>query len=83
MDALQRYLRETRTKSASLLAERPVVVVWPVKNRGRIIWDARTNQFRQSNESLVGTKRTNRAGLMMSVDRGRPEVAGRGSNRRD
>jgi len=37
MDALQRYLRETRTKSASLLAERPVVVVWPVKNR-----DART-----------------------------------------
>src|SRR5713101_7700456 len=26
-----------------------------------------------------GTNRTNRAGLTMSVDRGRPEVAGRGS----
>src|SRR5258708_28090801 len=31
----------------------------------------------------IGTKRTNRAGLTMSVDRGRPEVAGRGSNRPD
>jgi hypothetical protein len=29
-------------------------------------------------ESGFGTKRTNRAGLMMSVDRGRPEVAFRG-----
>jgi hypothetical protein len=29
-------------------------------------------------ESLPGTKRTNRAGLLMSVVRGRPEVAFRG-----
>jgi hypothetical protein len=41
IEAVQRYLREGRTKSASLLAEWPVVVVWPVKNRGRIIWEAR------------------------------------------
>jgi hypothetical protein len=29
-------------------------------------------------ESPVGTSRTNRAGLTMSVDRGQPEVAFRG-----
>jgi len=29
--------------------------------------------------SLHGTKRTNKAGLIMSVDWGRPEVAGPGS----
>jgi hypothetical protein len=41
IEAVQRYLREARTKSsASLWAERPVIVVWPVKNRGRIIWEA-------------------------------------------
>ena len=40
-EAVQRYLREARTKSASLLAERPVIVVWPVENSGRVIWDAR------------------------------------------
>jgi hypothetical protein len=39
---VQRYLREARTKSASLLAERPVIVVWPVENSGRIIWDPRS-----------------------------------------
>jgi hypothetical protein len=39
--AVQCYLCEARTKSASLLAERPVVIVWPVKNRGRVIWEAR------------------------------------------
>ena len=33
--------------------------------------------------SHVGTNRTNRAGLLMSVDRGRPEVSGRQSKRRD
>jgi len=33
--------------------------------------------------SLFGTNRANRADLEMSVVRGRPEVAGRGSNRRD
>jgi site-specific recombinase XerD len=32
--------------------------------------------------SAPGTNRTNRAGLWMSVDRGRPEVAGSGSKRR-
>lgn len=39
--AVQHYLGEARTKSASLLAERPVVVVWPGKYRGRVIWDGR------------------------------------------
>lgn len=39
IEALQRYLREARTKSASLLAELPVVVVWPRKNCGKVIWD--------------------------------------------
>jgi len=37
---------------------------------GCIVWIA----------SAIGTKRTNRAGPMMSVVRGRPEVAGRRSN---
>jgi hypothetical protein len=32
---------------------------------------------------LFGTNWTNRVGLMMSVVRARPEVAGRGSKRRD
>ncbi len=41
IEAVQRYLREARTKSASLLAERSVIVVWPVENSGRVIWDAR------------------------------------------
>ena len=41
IEAVPRYLREARTKSASLLAERPVIVVWPVENNGRVIWDAR------------------------------------------
>jgi len=36
--AVQRYLREARTKSASLLAELPVIVVWPRKYCGRVIW---------------------------------------------
>ena len=35
--------------------------------------------FAAVHESLVGTIRTNRAGLTMSADRGRPEVAGKGS----
>jgi hypothetical protein len=33
--------------------------------------------------SGIGTNRTKRAGPMMSVVRGRPEVAGRGSNQRN
>lgn len=37
--AVQDYLGEARTKSASLLAERPVIVVWPGKYLGRFIWD--------------------------------------------
>ena len=33
--------------------------------------------------SEVGTNRTNRAGLLISVDRGKPEVSGRRSKQRD
>jgi hypothetical protein len=37
---LRRILkREARTKTASLLAERPVIVVWPHKYCGKVIWD--------------------------------------------
>jgi len=36
------------------------------------------SQLVASAMSPVGTNRTNRAGLVMSVDRGRPEVAFRG-----
>jgi hypothetical protein len=39
IEAVQRYLREARTVSAALLAERPVIVVWPARYRGRVIWD--------------------------------------------
>jgi hypothetical protein len=43
IEEVQRYLREARTKSsASLLAERPVIVVWPNKYCGRLIWDRRS-----------------------------------------
>jgi hypothetical protein len=38
IEAVQRYLREARTESGALLAKRPVIGVWPFKNRGRIIW---------------------------------------------
>ena len=38
IEAVQRYLSEARTKSAPLLSERPVVVVWPESDCGRIIW---------------------------------------------
>ena len=41
IEAVQRYLREARTESATLLAERPVIVVWPSKNCGRVVWDPR------------------------------------------
>ena len=37
----------------------------------------------KSNTSEIGTKRTNRTGLMMSVDPGRPEAANGASNRRE
>ena len=40
IEAVQHYLGRARTKSASLLAERPVIVVWPARYRGRIIWNA-------------------------------------------
>lgn len=40
IEAVQHYLGEARTKSASLLAGRPVVVVWPARYRGRVIWMA-------------------------------------------
>jgi hypothetical protein len=38
IESVKRYLREARTKSASLLAERPVVLVWPNKYLGKAIW---------------------------------------------
>jgi hypothetical protein len=40
-------------------------------------------QFAAVHESLVGTKRTSRSGLTMSVYRGGPVVAGQWSTRRD
>jgi len=39
IESVLRYLREKRTKSASLLAERPVIVVSPENYFGQIIWD--------------------------------------------
>jgi hypothetical protein len=39
IEAVQHYLGGARTKSASLLAERPVIVMWPSKNCGKVIWD--------------------------------------------
>lgn len=39
IESVQRYLREKRTTSAGLLAERPVIVVWPENCLGQIIWD--------------------------------------------
>ena len=42
IEAVQRYLREARTRSAALLAERPMVVAWPVKYQGQVIWDAQS-----------------------------------------
>jgi hypothetical protein len=41
IEAVQHYLGGAHTESAALLAERPVIVVWPGKYRGRIIWAAR------------------------------------------
>jgi hypothetical protein len=38
MESVQRYLRQGLTESARLLAERPVIVAWPEKDLGRIIW---------------------------------------------
>jgi hypothetical protein len=45
--------------------------------------DRMTPWFAAVHESLLGTQRTSRPGLTMSVHRGRPEVAGLQSNRRD
>src|SRR6267378_263022 len=45
-------------------------------------WATRAAGYRAA-ISCCGTKRTSRAGLAMSVVRGRPEVAGGASNRRD
>jgi hypothetical protein len=41
IEAVQSYLRDAATVSASLLAERPVIVVWPYRNCGRVIWEPR------------------------------------------
>jgi hypothetical protein len=38
IEATQRYLRENHTNSAGHLAKRPVVVLWPENDCGRIIW---------------------------------------------
>jgi hypothetical protein len=37
--SVQRYLREAKTKSAMLLAERPVVAIWPDAYLGKLIWE--------------------------------------------
>jgi hypothetical protein len=42
IEAVQCYLREARAESAARLAERPVVVVWPSKYCGRVIWDTQS-----------------------------------------
>jgi hypothetical protein len=39
IESVRRYFEAKRTDSARLLAERPVIVVWPLEERGRIIWD--------------------------------------------
>jgi hypothetical protein len=38
IESVQRYLREGLTESARLLAQRPVIVAWPGKDLGQIIW---------------------------------------------
>jgi hypothetical protein len=38
IEAVQSYLRHAVTVSASLLAERPVIIVWPRNKCGRVIW---------------------------------------------
>jgi hypothetical protein len=42
VQAVQRRLRTARSNSARLLAERPVVVLWPGKMVGRVIWIGRS-----------------------------------------
>jgi hypothetical protein len=39
IQAVQRYLRNGHTESARLLAERPVIVLWPECKRGQVIWE--------------------------------------------
>ncbi len=39
IEPVQHYLREKRTTSARLLAERPVVVLWPENYFDQIIWN--------------------------------------------
>jgi hypothetical protein len=36
--SVQRYLRDSKTKSAALLAQRPVVAIWPDAFLGNVIW---------------------------------------------
>jgi hypothetical protein len=38
IQAVQRYLRTHHSDSARLVAERPVVVLWPAERLGEIIW---------------------------------------------
>ena len=45
--------------------------------------EALADQIAAVRESDVGTERTSRPGLMMSVHRGRPEVIGASTSRRD
>src|SRR5882757_4195557 len=54
----------------------PILLRTAQQSRGRAL------AFVAAQESVVGTKRTNRASPMISVVRGRLEVAGRRSRRR-
>lgn len=47
-EAVQSYLRHAATVSACLLAERLIVVVWPRRNCGLIIWDELVERARGS-----------------------------------
>jgi hypothetical protein len=38
IESVQRYLHEGLTESARLLRERPVIIAWPQKDVGQIIW---------------------------------------------
>jgi len=42
IESVERYLTDAATESASRLAERPVIVMWPNENCGHIIWDGLT-----------------------------------------
>jgi hypothetical protein len=57
--------------------------VGPDARPGSVAYSAIWMAIAGHGRSATGTNRTSGAGLTMSVPRGRPEMAGRGSNRRD